>query len=88
MAGYNQVHSVVDKGNYYEVSVKVRIGARPYVALRIFKITKAVCVEKKFTPRVGTRFRTGGFAKLPWRLFGGRNLQETQLRWEDYPGAA
>ena len=86
MVNYNRVHEVVDKGDYYEVKVKVEIGARPYVALRVFKILKAVCEEKNFTPRIGTKFRTGGYAKFPWRLFGGRDLKETQLRWEDFPG--
>jgi len=88
MLGYNRVHKMVDKGDHYEVKVKVETGARPYVALRVFKITKEVCAKKNFTPRVGTKFRTGGWAECPWRLFGGRNLQETQLRWEDYPGTA
>ena len=86
MFGYNRVFEIVDKDDHYEVKVKLEIGCRPYVALKVFRISKSTCAEKNFTPRVGTKFRTGGWAECPWRLFGGRNLKETFLRWETFPG--
>ena len=86
MPRYNRVFEMVDKGEYFEVKVAVMIPTYPYVALEVFEIKKKVCEEKKFTPRVGTKFRTGGWAECPWHLFGGRNLRERFIRWEKFPG--
>ncbi len=82
MIRHNHVLKIVEFDDHYEVKVPVPIGCKPFSAIRVFRLTKAECAEKNFTPKVGTKYRTGGWAELPFHHFGGRSLGSF-LRWEN-----